>query len=627
MNSLSERQKIILRKLLVSVEPVSIEKMSEEFNRGVRSLRYDLAEIKRVLYSVDVPLRLKPKQGYYIHINDKSIIYPLVGLRQEDMKNPDEINERVKQLIYFLFVARNPVTTQECADALFLSQSSIQRLIKLIPSVTEYEIEIRRIKNNGIELYGDEHRIRSCVKKLCVESLESYYSVKDYYVLLPKWISAKLSLVQFKEILNTIKKVNEEYEVWISEYALIHLLVYVSLSKIRIEQGKMMEKIHDHTFLELNDEYDYAQTIFARLLIGEINPYELEGLVKQLISEGVFVHSSKDVFGSMLPTVVDKMIDYLKSQYSNLCFDYVTLASDLSKHLYLYVKRSRIGFNQGNNPLLQKVKEEYPLQYQIAENMYEIFMKHFDFELSESEVSFLAIYLYKNQQEQQSRIFKIYVVCSSSKGFSELIVTRVKHVFPQIEVVGILAIDQILTLEDFSNIDFVLSTIPLKSLKVPIIHITTLFNVKDIEQVQRFINYGISQKAIPEIKHDITTFIQNKYEQINDLEINTLVDIEEVSSCILSLFDVFMDFSDQYKITHDKMLGVMIHILLAIPRWLNPKEDSNRLASTELVTIELNNGLLAERMNDVFNVLQMSLNVRLSDQEKLSFYDYIIEKD
>lgn len=629
MESLSERQKAILKKLLISVEPISIEALSKEFNRGIRAMRYDLAEVKNFLSANNVLLQTKPKQGYYIQNNDKAIIYPYIGLRYDELTNSDELTDRVKQLIFYLFVARNPVSTQECADALYLSQSSILRLIKMVPIVTDNEIEISRVKKQGYTLMGDEYRIRNCVKRLCVEAIESYYSAQDYYVLLPKWIQSKLSLHQFKEILATIKKANDDYQVWLSEYAFIHLVVYVVVSKLRMEQGHMMIKIHNHQFIDLDDEYDYAQTIFSRLLIGEINPYELEGLVKQLISEGIFVHSIQDDFGVQLTDVVKDMMIHLKENYPQLAFDYVTLESDLSKHLYLFIKRSKIGVYQQENPLLSKVKEEYPQHFLYAKELYQILMERLEFEYSENEVSFLTIYLYKNQLElEQEKKFRIYVVCASSKGFSELIVTRVKHVFPQIEVTGILSIDQILTMENFHQIDFVLSTIPLKTLKVPVIHITTLFNIKDIEQVQRFISLGESQKAIPEVrKNDISAFIADRYETINNLNISTLVSIDAVSTSVLNLLDVLMDLSPQYNVTHEKMLGVMIHMLLAIPRWLNPPERFDPKAKQELLLVQSNHSLLAEKMNSVFKVLEQSLNVQLTDQEKLSFYDYIIEKD
>lgn len=127
----------------------------------------------------------------------------------------------------------------------------------------------------------------------------------------------------------------------------------------------------------------------------------------------------------------------------------------------------RVRLNYGTmlkNPILQEVKNEYPFALSIASGLNHIMKKYYDKQLSEDELSYIAIAIQlaiekqtKNNQNKKN----ILLVCASGNVFSRFFKYRFQEMFKD-------CIDQAFTCDypdladyDFRSIDYVFSTVPI----------------------------------------------------------------------------------------------------------------------------------------------------------------------
>lgn len=61
-------------------------------------------------------------------------------------------------------------------------------------------------------------------------------------------------------------------------------------------------------------------------------------------------------------------------------------------------------------------------------------MEDMNLSYSESEISYIAIYLYKNKKEKKNKKYRVVTVCGTGRGLARLLQTRLEKVFGNIEI-------------------------------------------------------------------------------------------------------------------------------------------------------------------------------------------------
>jgi len=624
MKMLKERQLKMIKRLLLTVNPVSVDEFCELFSVSVRTVRYDLKEIVDFLQDHEVILQFRNNQGYFIKNNDKDKLFVLMNNDYLSIVEEEHI-QNIKYLIFVLAASKRRLGTNFLARRLFVSQSTVSKLVQEVSKYTENEIEILANKD-GYIICTDEGDLRKYLVKNLEEIFNRYFNLIDYYEVLPEVLKGIISKDRYLVIINTVNRINKEYQVWLSEQSFIHLIAYLLVMEVRINICQIDDsQNYDDSMLEA--ECRYSRQLLLEVFgqtdcVGEVN-----GLVKLLISKGIFISQLAEDDNAQLNSLLNCLIDYLKTV--DIEVDLAGFRNDIRMHLLLSIKRKMNHGNEQKNVLLDQIKTNYPLHYQLSIDMAKLLNENTGFEFNEDDVGYLAIYLYKNSiHEKQQRKFRVIVVCATSRGASQLLVTRVTHVFPQIDVVGVMSITQINTTSDFKGVDFVISTAPTKNLNIPVVQVSILLNVKDIDKIKNLLTYGFSSKVISlPADYNINEFATKQFRDLGIDYRNTYISMEKLTKLILGTLDVMVEVSNDYQVTQEKMLGILIHLILAIPRWLNTYEELDHECQKELQQIMSSHKHLYQQVGMIFETVEGELDLVLTSREKLSFFDYIIEKE
>ncbi|AMC93850.1 hypothetical protein AOC36_07585 [Erysipelothrix larvae] len=624
MRTIKKRHMNIIKKLYYSVTPISTEMLCSSLNVSLRTIRYDMAQVKEILAEIDVELIVKSGVGYTVLNRDKSKLSSIFAfdLSEEEI---DERTFRKNTIILTLLVQRRPLSLTQLAHSVYISESSTSKCVHEINEDIKASGCVIEASNMGYMIVGLEHQLRILMTEKIMETISTHYNLLDYYDVLPKQIKQQVSPERFKVIILILDRVNHQFHVWLSQHSFMKLISAIITLEIRINLGFRDNGSQTFDHVAFKSERHYCEFLFEHLFTTCHEESEVWGFISFLVDEGIVVISEEGNTSHVSHILVDEIIEYLI--HHNYPIDPLPLADDLRKHINGSIKRQRVVLAKDFNPLLNQVKQQHAEQFELAKRINEnvIQKSPYAYAVSEDELSFIAIYLYKNWlKKPELNHPKVYVACASSRGVSKLLETRIKHVFPQIEVLGTLTINQMLNKKRYQDADFIISTIPVKDISIPVIHVTQLLNIKDIEQIQRLLNYGIVSRVMPNTsKQSLGEFLEKQFQASNA---NTYISVEKLSSVILNILDVLMSLDEKYGVNDQKILGILIHCILAIPRWIESKEVHDAFVMKALDDIETNHNVVYIQFEQVFDLIEQELGVLLNIQERMSFFDYIIER-
>jgi len=206
MKILKERQLKMIKRLLLAVKPVSIAEFCELFSVSIRTVRYDLKETVEFLQEHDVVLHFKNNQGYFIKNNDKDKLFALVNSDYSLIVEKEHI-QTIRNLIFILASTKKRIGSNYLARNLFVSQSTISKLMQEIGKYTKDEIHISANKE-GYLIDTPEEKLRKYLVKTVEDIFNRYYNLIDYYEVLPEVLKSILSRDRYLLIISTVNSIN-----------------------------------------------------------------------------------------------------------------------------------------------------------------------------------------------------------------------------------------------------------------------------------------------------------------------------------------------------------------------------------------------------------------------------------
>lgn len=123
------------------------------------------------------------------------------------------------------------------------------------------------------------------------------------------------------------------------------------------------------------------------------------------------------------------------------------------------------------------------------------------FPVPPDEIGYLAMHFGAALEEQTlsvQRIFRVVVVCSTGIGSSKLLEARIRKHY---ETIRIVESRSVLDLEEYlasrTDVDFVISTVPVKGLERPVALVSPLLLEEDMERINRIMKTLVGTAAAP----------------------------------------------------------------------------------------------------------------------------------
>lgn len=627
---MQERQIQLLKILLYSSTPKSLDELIDKFAVSERSIKYDLSTIRKELKPLTIKLLNKKGVGYYFSPEDKPKLIRHYSF--PEIENTLEMSQ-ANIILYTLFI-KQPGALDKIADKIYFDVSSVKRFIEKIPKETlGSNVQLRISDQQTVSFEGDEIDVRKCY----VSQLQKVLRTVNGFDLSMR---LKRALPFYEEYIDvewltrigeTVRGTIRDKKIWISEQSFEYLMLYLFVMHLRRHAEQKPQAIPPlATLKSVEGEHQFAASILKHLYWGQSQAAEIFWLVQIMLENNIFNDNQlNDEEEIKLNRVIDELLAILASEYPAVQFAVQDLVADLKPHLKQIVRKTSFGGQLTQNPLFHQVKQKYNLHYKMGQTIYRAFCQAYGITYSDNEASLIAIYLYKNTIQDEKRNYYAYLVCGTGRGFSKLLETRLANIFPNIEIIEVLSSYQLLKQQKVSQADLIISTIELGEQPVPVVKISSFLGRKDIQLINQVLEYGTASPTLnfmqqEEPAHEALS-VAFQVSQMNHEAKLTQNQAITFSNILLDLYSTMVNLPEEYQINQEKLLGISIHLIIALPRYFEPENTvENQEIIDEVTSIEKNHPVLANEMDQFLNRIERTIGEGIPYMERYALYQYIL---
>lgn len=497
----------IIKIIINSKGYTTINKIADKLKYSNKTIRKDLEKVKEILDKYDLKLVKKPGVGISIDGDESKILDIANLLSDKKIIEPYSSDDRQNYILKKLFMANENLTIKNLADELYVNRVTIYNDLNEIEQwLKKYNLKISRKPNHGIKIIGCEEDWRNAAANMIIsdkqkeklsEPLKKHIAGRiDYGPLL------ELINLDYRKLEDILSEMESNLKFRFSDEAFTSLMIHVSIAIKRLKQNKDIKMSKDTVDSFKNTE---------EFIIAENMASKIESNFNVKFPEDEIAYIVLHILGAKIQGDNLNNIDLSLDEDENLDLEVVMakeiisiserfLSIDLSNdkqllngliiHLKPTINRIKYGLTL-RNPMLNQIKENYPYIFGIAWMTSSVFEKYLGKKINEEEIGYIALHIGAAYERAQKPL-KAIVVCSSGIGTSQLLAARLNRCFKMIDIKDIVSAG-LINSKKYDNVDFIISTISIKSYK-PIINISPLLTQNDIKKLDNFIKKLNSKK-------------------------------------------------------------------------------------------------------------------------------------
>ncbi|MDO4977908.1 MAG: PRD domain-containing protein [Eubacteriales bacterium] len=451
--------------LLRRSNEMKIDTLASILNVSERSIKNDIKQINEEMEDCAV---IDLYHGRYVlRIYDAEIFRKKFShmIESEDLNSP---KRRMDYIFGKLMRSEEPILTDELAYEMNVGRTTmISDLNKLRQELESYEVEIAGKTSKGLTMIGSEIGIRRYV-------LENNYS--EIYGDYPLDLEVIEILHDTMEEYNFDKSLRESVieftTLMLDRFLTGHYIGELTDSYYKLTARKEYEII-DHMMNQFEDLLHVKIPVEERLyvflpVVGMRTPSDVKNMEMIMLDE------------SILP-LMKNILGEIKSRM-NITIDSGDLTEEFLYHMMFMINRLRFGVKV-NNPLLQDLKNKYPLAYQMSGIAAKVIEETYQVEVSLEEKGFLAFYFevfLTKQKMEQKKAYKIAVICGTGRVSSRLISLQLERIVDSSTEITTFS-DEEIDSDLLNQFDLILTTV---TLNIPcekaVIKISEIFNEEEL---------------------------------------------------------------------------------------------------------------------------------------------------
>lgn len=423
----------------------------------------------------------------------------------EGVDGAEATRARVSYLLNDLLCRNDWVTIADLASVLFVTPQRISRDLKQVESkLSRFGLAIEKRPRYGIRVTGDEF-----ARRLCLASLSSHEQITRVL-----GADDDESQCLLEQITHCLEDVVQTEGFPLSGMAFQNLVVHIYVALVRIRENcyvpmdalnvqriqatpeyavacKVATAIEGIAGVELPDEeivYIAIHLAGKKTLNGLIfgnndDTTEDDEEVSPVISDNVW---------NVVSEILDKVYELFKFDFRSD----LELRMNLARHLVPLSVRLKYNMRV-DNPILNDIKTRFPLAYSMALESAEILERTWGNRPSEEETGFIAMAfaLALDRQKTEPPKKNILVVCASGQGSARMLEMRYRKEFGKL-IGNCIACDVAsIGNVDFSNIDYVFTTVPItRPVPVPVCEVTYFLGSSETAHIKQVLS-GVRNAA------------------------------------------------------------------------------------------------------------------------------------
>lgn len=452
--------------ILRKTPEITVSALSSRLGVSERTIRNDIKQINQELEDCAV---IDGVQGKY-----SLRIFQMERFRQRFsaiMQTDDFLNSsryRMEYVFGRLMRSEEPLLTDELAYEMNVGRTTLMSdLKKLREEIEPYQLKIIGKTSKGLMLHGTETEIRRYVLDRVYDSIYQDYPLDEEIVQ---------EMQQMFEQHSFEKSVRDTFEqfmtLMLDRFLTGHYIGllpqrYYNLTA-RAEFG-MVDQLVDRFSQILHIRIPIEEKLFVFLPIaGMRTPADIQDMRSIELDEHV-----RPLMQHILRQIKAEMDITIRSGEFTEEFLY---------HLMFMVNRLRFHVPL-KNPMLEDLREKYPLAYQMAGIAARVVREEYQLEVTEDERGYLASYFGVFLTEvdlQQEKPFRVAVVCGTGRVTARLVAVQLKKILDSSAEMQLFADEKVST-ELLNTFDIVLTTVELPcSCDRPMIRIHEIFNDREL---------------------------------------------------------------------------------------------------------------------------------------------------
>jgi activator of the mannose operon (transcriptional antiterminator) len=549
MHSLLSRQKEIIIYLMDKSDYIPVKNIAENIRVSEKTVYRELKTIEEYLNNRYIFLEKRPGTGIKLNITKEQKMKLNFELHVgKEKKNNYMSTEYRRQKILTDFLSNSPKTysIQQLSEKYYISRASIVNDLRYIENhIKQYDLKLEKNKN-GTMLTGLEINIRKAILGIISELMaanhenknelkESRLDDENLHELFEQFGRKEVKIVA-----DILKDTEIKLNYTMGEIYYINMITHVLILIKRLKNGNIMYENKMNRIMKKTDKRVYLISAemsgkISEIFDIEVPEEEIYFIYQYLVSSGMEISNTgtdtRELLLDTSPVIMDIAEEIMKKISEIVDFS-LKADNQLYESLILHLKAmmNRLKYNISiKNPILNDIKKEFTAIYGLLSLVtLDILEKYNIRVISPDEIGYLTFY-FQAAIEQNMKQKKVLVVCSSGVGSSHLLRGRIKHSFPEWDIVDVISSGHLKAGYNLENIDLIISTVKISGTDTPVAYVTALFNEADVRNVTEiYLKNALKNKNAVFSFKVIKKFLNKRYIQIEN-------EIFSEKSCVKNL--------------------------------------------------------------------------------------------
>lgn len=478
-----ERKTILAKKLLQANGYLSASSLSKQLNVSSKTVRSDLDNLNDDLAQYGLELIRKPGRGVRLDGAPAEKRTLLEKIERYSVNTHAKVLPRQLDLFMRVVGSEAPVYVKQVAGDYFVSRATVQRDLEHLNQsfLTDFDLKILNT-SDGLHVAGTEANKRAAlaraILKKCDDKLHSMAVGDDTFI---QYLQTLIGL-DIGVLVDFINRVEDDFGIQFIISAQRDLLIHVAVTITRIQANNTV--VDTKRIQSDLGSYHEELNILKKDVRGIESTYKIEFDDQELYLLLLHVVSSKQADGvelgdysAKLREEVKQLIEKVSEDSGNDFVSDPELYKSLLLHLKIATTRVRFGLKIENPFYTYVIEHNFDLFIVLKNNVGLVFADQD--RVPDTEIAFMTIHFMASLERIQKKP-RVFVLCASGLGVSQLLLERVRKYFPYYDVVDSIGIDELGDLSA-SDADLIISTVDLQQRTViPYVVIDPMEDLKDV---------------------------------------------------------------------------------------------------------------------------------------------------
>ena len=508
---LTKRQIKITNFLENKLDWTTIENIAKAFDVSERTIRNDLDSIGLFLQENNIELERKPRLGVKINLKRNQNINNILKECTNKLYTADD---RVIMIAIILLIRSN-TTIEKLSEYIKVSKNTLVNDLKASEEILKsLDVEVTKKSYYGITTKENNYEKLANAFLVLFHKLEERYEYEIYKLLYEN------SSLDKNIIRNIIEAVEENKGIQYTEEAYEELEIILLLTICKSINSN--SKDENYKSNSLTKENIFLKEIIEKFSQVKVNDEKISYLFKVFkgAKRSKYITENKEELDVVVNEIVEELCEILNIKVDNDNEFLMQMAMHLNVAIYRLKNNLII-----NNPMLEEIKYKMSFIYDVTEKVLNNKKEVIGVEFPDAEIAYMAMYFETlfEKYVKGNLNSKILIVCNGGLATSSLLKSRINLMIPEVTIEGICRLKDVNDYLNNSDIDFIVTTVPLELKKYKVIKVSPLLEIEDLERIKAEIYNKWYEKnckyLIEKVKSEDTTdierIISEKYAQFN----------------------------------------------------------------------------------------------------------------